>query len=169
MDSPCPVLPVHSRITLIILAFLFCSVATHVSAQQAKPNLTGTWKLNLSKSKLAPQHGPGGDRYKIKHSEPRLEMEHTFYGRSETYSYMTDGKERVANRSPQDGETRAKAYWDGDTLVIEKHQETGRAGIIWMSRYTLSQDGKSLAVTHHVNKSSFSAAFDESLTYEKQQ
>jgi hypothetical protein len=36
-------------------------------------------------------------------------------------------------------------------------------------RYTLSQDGKSLAVTHHVNKSSLSAAFDESLTYEKQQ
>jgi hypothetical protein len=53
--------------------------------------------------------------------------------------------------------------------VIEKHQETGLGGSVWMSRYILSQDGKSLAVTHHVNKSSFSAAFDESLTYEKQQ
>lgn len=169
MDSPRLVFPIHSRIALIVLAFLFCSVATHASAQQAKPNLTGTWKLNLSKSKLAPQHGPGSDRYKIKHSGPRIEMEHTFDGQSETYSYMTDGKERVANRSPKDGETRAKAYWDGDTLVIEKHQEIGPGGSVWMSRYILSQDGKGLAVTHHVNKSSFSAAFDESLTYEKQQ
>jgi hypothetical protein len=148
---------------LVVLALWF--VVTHVSAQQAKPNLTGTWKLNLNKSKLAPRHGPaGGDSYTIKHSEPRLEMEHMFSGRSEIYSYVTDGKERVANRSLQDGETRAKTYWDGDTLVIEKHQ----AGSFWVSRYTLSQDGKSLAVTHGVNKSSFSNAFDESLTYEKQ-
>src|ERR1035441_4083847 len=142
MDSHSPVVPIHSRITLMVLAFLFCSVATHVSAQQAKPNLSGTWKVNLSKSKPAPQHGPGSDRYKIKHLEPRIEMEHAFDGRSETYSYMTDGKERVANRSPQDGETRAKAYWDGDTLVIEKHQEIGPRGSVSMSRYILSQDGK---------------------------
>jgi hypothetical protein len=152
--------------SLIFLALLLCCVATRASGQQAKPNLNGTWKLNRSESKLAPKHGPGSDRYKIKHSEPRIKMEHTFPdGQSETYSYMTDGKERVANRSPLDGETRAKAYWDGDTLVIEKHQKDS----IWMSRYTLSQEGKSLAVTHHVNKSSFSSAFDESLMYEKKQ
>jgi hypothetical protein len=164
MDSSCPVLPIHSRNTLVILVFLFCSVAAHVLAQQVKPNLTGTWKLNLSKSKPAPERGPGGDPYKIRHLEPRLEMEHG----GETYSYMIDGKERMANRSLQEGETRAKAYWDGDTLVIEKRQETGRGGSTWTSRYTLSQDGTSLAVTRHVNKSSFSGAFDESLTYEKQ-
>ena len=75
----------------------------------------------------------------------------------------------MANRSPVDGETLAKTYWDGNTLVIEKRQELGPGGIRWVSRYTLSQDGKSLAVTYHVNQSSFSAAFDESLTYEKQQ
>jgi hypothetical protein len=91
-------------------------------------------------------------------------MKHMFSGRSEIYSYVTDGKERVANRSSQDGEMRAKTYWDSDTLVVEKHQ----AGVLWVSRYTLSQDGKCLAVTHSVNKSSFSNAFDESLTYEKQ-
>ena|SRR5450631_883282 len=164
MDSPCTTLPIYSRIVPIILAFSLCLVATRVSAQQAKPNLTGTWKLNLNKSKLAPRHGPGGDSYIIKHSEPRLEIDHMFSGRSEIYSYVTDGKERVASRSQQDGETRAKTYWDGDTLVIEKHQ----AGSFWVSRYTLSQDAKSLTVTHAVDKSSFGNAFDESLTYEKQ-
>ena len=172
MDSHSPVVPIHSRITLMVLAFLFCSVATNVSAQQAKPNLSGTWKVNLSKSKPARQHGPGGERYKIKHSDPRLEIELTFDGRSETYTYITDGKERTANASLRDGTTQAKAYWDSDTLVIEKHQAIRFQDVgafVSISHYTLSQDGKSLAVTHHVNKSSLSADFDESLTYEKQQ
>ncbi|MFZ0913560.1 MAG: hypothetical protein WBQ76_11685 [Candidatus Korobacteraceae bacterium] len=165
MNARCPFLPAHCRIILIILAFFFCSGATHASAQQVRPNLSGTWKLNLSKSKLAPQHPPRDDRYKIKHLEPRLEMVHE----GNIYRYVTDGKQHVANYSPVEGETLAKTYWDGDTLVIEKRQEIGPGGSTWVSRYMLSQDGKSLAVTHHVNQSSFSAAFDESLTYEKQQ
>ena len=87
----------------------------------------------------------------------------------DTYHYITDGKEHVANRSPVDGETLAKTYWDGDTLVIEKRQELGPGGSKSLVRYTLSQDGKSLEVTYHVYKSSFSDAFDLSRTYEKQQ
>ena len=77
MNARCPVLPICHRITFTTLAsLLFCFGAIHASAQQVKPNLTGTWKLNLSKSKLASQHPPGDDRYKIKHLEPRLEMMH---------------------------------------------------------------------------------------------
>ncbi len=162
MDYSRPVLPTHSRATLMTFAFLFCSLVTHVSAQQTKPDLTGTWKLNLSESRLAAQRLRESDLYRIKHLEPRLEMVHE----SETYRYVTDGKERVANTS-QLGVTRAKAYWDGDTMVIEKHQDIG-GGANWICRYTLSQDGKSLLVTEHVSKSSFGAAFEESLTYEKQ-
>lgn len=164
MDYSCPVLPIHSRVTLIMFASLFCSLAaTPVSAQQTKPDLTGTWKLNLSKSTLAAQRLRASDLYRIKHLEPRLEMVH----KTETYRYVTDGKERVANRSQLDGVTQAKAYWDGDTLVIEKHQDIG-GGANWICRYTLSQDGKSLAVSERVSKSSFGAAFEESLIYEKQ-
>ncbi len=85
MNPLCPLLPIYTRITLLSLAFLFCSVATHVSAQQTKPDLSGTWKLNLSKSKLAAQHPHESDEYRIKHSEPRLVSVHTFYSRSETY------------------------------------------------------------------------------------
>jgi hypothetical protein len=71
----------------------------------------------------------------------------------------------VANRSPK---TLAKTYWDGDTLVIEKRQDVGPGDSSWVSRYTLSQDRKTLGITHNVDRSSLSAAFDESLTYEKQ-
>jgi hypothetical protein len=118
----------RSRTSLAILAFFCCLVLRHSFAQQRKPDLGGTWKLNLSSSRFALQRKPAGDTYKIKHAEPRLKVEYLFDGRSETYSYIVDGKERVANRSVLDGETRAKAYWDGDTLVIEKHQDAGPGG-----------------------------------------
>jgi hypothetical protein len=56
MDSLQGVLRAVSRFTLISLTCLFCLVATHVLAQQTKPDFSGTWKLDLSKSKLAAQH-----------------------------------------------------------------------------------------------------------------
>jgi hypothetical protein len=125
------------------------------------------WELDLSKSKLSRVHSAGTDRYKIKHSEPQLLVEHMYSsGSIETSRYTTDGKECLPN--PEHREQLAKAYWDGDTLVIEKHQETGQDRITWMFRYTLSQDGQSLAVTRHVTRNSYSADIDESLVYEKQ-
>jgi len=163
MDSSRPVLPI-SCITLVSLAFLFCSVPTHVSAQQTKPDLSGTWKLKASKSKLD-EHRYHSDERRIRHSEPRLVIVYTLPVSSETYSYVTDGEERVVNSSQQNGVTRAKAYWDGDTLVIEGRND--RLGGSWVAHYTLSQDGRSLVVAQHFNKSSFSPAFDELLTFEK--
>lgn len=167
MISSCSVSPT-SRIAVVVLAFLFCWAASDTAAQQSKPNLTGTWKLNRGKSKLASQHGPGDDEYIIKHSEPRISIVHMFNGISETYFYVTDGKERVANVSDHEGQLRAKTYWDRDTLVIEKRQDNDLRVSAWVSRYELSQDGSTLVVTQHVAKSSFSDAFDELLTYEKQ-
>ncbi len=99
-------------------------------------------------------------------------MERLILGRSESFSYMTDGKERVARLSVLEGTMRAKTYWDSDTLVIEKHQaipfQTVGASVS-ISRYTLSQDGKSLAITSHTDKSSLGPAVDELLILEKQE
>ena len=165
MGSSRPVLPICSRITVVSLAFLLCSVAIHVSAQQTKPDLSGTWKLKPSKSKLDVDHPVVPDKCKINHSEPRLVMVYTFPVSSETYSYMTDGEERVVNSSSQNGVTRAKAFWDGDTLVIEGRND--RARVSWIDRYTLSQDGRNLVVAQRISKSSFGPAFDQLLTFEK--
>jgi len=161
MHSPQPVL-LKSRITVISLAFLLCSIPTHFSAQQAKPDLSGKWKLNTSKSKLEGYHA---EEYRIKHSEPRLVMEYTLPFSTETYSYITDGEERLASSSSKNGVTRGKAYWDGDTLVIEGRNDRSRGS--WIARYTLSQDARSLVVAEHFNKSSVSSAFDELLTFDK--
>jgi hypothetical protein len=154
----------------VLAAFFVSALVASASAQQAKPDFTGTWKINLSKSKFPQQHGPArtGDIYKIKHSGPKLEMEHLFSSRSETYSYVTDGKEHTANRSALDGELRAKAYWDGNVLVIDKSQFTSSGISTWTTRFTLSPDGMALAITQHVAKSLMGNGFDEELIYDKQ-
>jgi hypothetical protein len=150
---------------LVVLALWF--VVTHVSAQLAKPNLSGTWELNPTKSKLLRVHRGGTDRYKITHSEPQLWMEHTYSSRSETSRSTTDGTPMPTD--PDHRDVLAKAYWDGGTLVIERHYEIdeGRFRFTWVGRYKLSQDGQSLAVTQHVTRNSFSLDLDESLVYDK--
>jgi len=164
MHSSRVALPINYVVTVVTLASLSCSLSQNALTQQAKPNLTGSWKLNLSNGKVAPHHMP--DLYRIKHSDSRLEMVQTVEGRSESFFYVVDGKDRVTNMS---GQVRAKAYWDGDTVVIEKHLVIDAGVRIWTSRYRLSEDGKSLVVAIHTKDSSFNDIFDESLTYEKQQ
>ena len=153
---------------VVMAAFSICVLVVNAVAEQPKPDFTGTWKMNPSKSRLARQHGGEGDVYKIKHSEPKVEMEHLFNGRTETYSYVTDGKEHTANRSGPDGEARAKTYWDGNVLVIEKLQSTGSGSSAWTSRFALSSDGMTLSVTHHVAKSPMSGDFVEEIVYDKE-
>ena len=151
----------------LILAGLCCVTLTPSLAQQQKPNLSGTWRFNLKSSKLGPHSRRDVDSFKIKHIEPQLEVVHVFDGRSLAFSFVVDGKEHVAaNRPTFDGETRAKAYWDGETLVIEKYQDHGR-GSQWVSRYNLAQDGNSLTISQHITRSP-DGPFDETRIYDKQ-
>jgi hypothetical protein len=76
----------------------------------------------------------------------------------------------MANVPGQSAAIRCKAYWDGDTVVIDKNQDSGDFGTTsWTSRYSLSQNGKTLAIIEHVARSAFSASFDETLVYDRRQ
>ena len=137
-----------------------------VPALDVRPNFSGTWKLNLTKSKLSKQPGPGDHIYKIKHVEPRFEL----MLQGDTFHYIIDGKVHVAYRGLLDTDVQmAKAYWDGGTLVIETSQEIGPGGTRWASHFRLSEDGNTLVITDHFYPSRFGGSRDESLIYEKQQ
>jgi len=96
-----------------------------------------------------------------------MEVEHALDGIRQVSFYVIDGKERLANMTAKHGEIWAKAYWDVDTLVVERHQEIVASGLILhsasTSRITLSRDGQIMTVNHHI----LSGSFDESLTYER--
>ncbi|MBZ5721060.1 MAG: hypothetical protein LAO03_11830 [Acidobacteriia bacterium] len=159
------------RIVVVVFLLLFCWDAHDGAAQQSKPNLSGTWKLNRAKTKRPPWWQETKDySCVIKHSEPTISMTHIFEGGTETDFYLTDGKERMANSLHYDEQIRAKTYWVGNTLVIESHRERGGfLASVWTSRYELSEDGKILLESEHFLKSSSSdKPFDVFRTFEKQ-
>lgn len=94
MNPSGPGLGVRSRVLTVVLTSLSCMVASWpTSAQASKPNLSGTWDLNLSKSKPSPLRKSRSDSYKILLSEPNLVIEHRFAsGNVDTCQYTTNAE-----------------------------------------------------------------------------
>jgi len=84
-----------------------------------RPNFTGTWKFNPSKSVLQ-IHAPDSTVLAIDHREPifRLSRTHTVGKTSDTFALdlTTDGTEVTVERDNM--MLRARARWAGDTLVF---------------------------------------------------
>jgi hypothetical protein len=162
--------PSTFRVVVVILVLL-CWGTHDGMGQQSKPNLSGTWKLNSAKTEH-PQWWRETRDYAcvIEHSESKVSMTHISQSGNQTDFYLTDGKEHIARSPHHDEQLRAKAYWDGNTLVIESHREAGDFRVsVWTSRYELSQDGKTLQVSEHFLKSpSSDKPFDVFRTFEKQ-
>ena len=110
------------RIVLAIALLSFASVAL------AKPNFTGSWKINASKSKSAGDFPlPQKFERKITHDDPSLQISTTQSGfqggadRTTELKYTTDGKEVV--NTVTGGEAKGVAKWEGDILVVESSRE----------------------------------------------
>jgi hypothetical protein len=160
---------------LVILALLVFQIfETRSIAQQNQPNFAGEWKLNAQKSKSTTWfRSEVPDVLDIRHSGLKLKMRHPFspLGDRDIYSYVIDGNERVANVSATGVVFKGKAYWDGNTVVIERHQQaTDNDQPIewfWRSRYSMSADGKVLVVDNE-RPGDPNSDFQSELIYEKQ-
>lgn len=124
----------------LMIAAIVCLCASIVSAQ-AKPNLSGTWKMNPQKSKFA-NGGPDAITIKVDHKEPILTEAWSIATpngeRSFEAKYTTDGKETEQEVMGRTAKTSAK--WEGDALVIEFKSE----GRVFKRKITLSADGKTI-------------------------
>jgi hypothetical protein len=117
----------------------------------AKPNFTGDWKLNASKSTFSGQMpAPDSMTYKVTHDDPKLTTatkQSGQFGEFEQHAnYTTDGKEST-NEGFQGSTMKSVAKWDGDTLVIETKAQFGDNEVTITQKWTLSADGKTLNVT----------------------
>lgn len=119
---------------------------------QAKPNLSGNWKLNVEKSEFGPIPAPSSMTVKIKHDEPKITMSVTQSGAQGDMSYdanyTTDGKESTNTIGPMDA--KSKAHWEGDDLVVETKIDAGGSEIVIKGKYTLSEDGKTITNNSHL-------------------
>jgi hypothetical protein len=129
----------------LLAAVWFCCAAF---AQSAKPDFSGTWKLNNGKST---QDGPADRVYlnTIKQSKANI----TVTTKSEGVTNLLDATFPIADKFHIEKEGNnyryTRAYWEGGTLVFEvtdkdSKKDTARVVFYVRESWTLSPDGKVL-------------------------
>lgn len=113
-----------------------------------KPDFTGSWKLNVSKSELGQMPPPDKYELKVDHKEPEVKTETTMVGQMGEWKmsavYKTDGTETVNKMGPNDSKSTAK--WDGKILNIATKASWDGNAMEILGKWSLSEDGKSLSM-----------------------
>jgi hypothetical protein len=126
-----------------LCALTLVALAT-VSWAAAKPNFSGDWQLNLSKSNYGSMPPPTSMVRTITHADPALEIvdDRNGPGRSGVSSrkYMTSGQ--VTNFEVNGASVEGSAVWDGNSLVVTT--KVSSVGLVFKDKMTLSPDGKQL-------------------------
>jgi hypothetical protein len=134
------------RSSLLLLTGLLLAAGATL-AGSGKPDLSGTWVLNLAKSRLQADFGTQSGTFTIDHKEPAFRFSRVFVagGKSEAVSYelTTDGTEKVVQGAGRT--TTSRLYWDGDALVLDEKivLADGRAATN-VVRYSLIDGGRTL-------------------------
>jgi hypothetical protein len=128
-------------------ALLVLWSASALAQEAPRPDFSGTWKLDKDKSTLqAP--APDTSILYIDHSGPRflLTRAHVVDGEADLFHILvlTDGKDDV--KKSQDHRTVNRCHWEGDKLILESRQRTGRKESLTVMKHSLSPDGKTLTV-----------------------
>ncbi len=133
---------------------------------QAKPDFSGGWKLNISKSDFGALPAPESATLKIEHKDPALKMVSTTVGssgeRSYELSFTTDGKE--CTNWIGNVEVKSVLRWEGATLILE-HKAAG-GEVTLKDEWALSEDGRTLTITRHWSGSQ--GETKQTLVHEKQ-
>jgi hypothetical protein len=119
-----------------------------------KPNLSGTWKLNNSKSEFGPVSAPDSRIDTIEDNEPSIKITSVRTGGAMgngtiTTDLLTDGRETTSKIFGNDAKTTA--HWEGDSLVVNVKTSMQGSDATFKNVYTLGADGKSLTIASHVS------------------
>ena len=140
----------------------------------AKPNLSGTWKLNLEKSDFGDMHGPVSETDTLTQAGDDLKIgvaSETDQGKlNYEYSFKTDGTDTIIpdGTMPADSPLKilsSKGEWQGGLLVVTQKITFGEYSLTTKATYTLSPDGKTLTKALHVETDN--GAIDFRSVYEK--
>jgi hypothetical protein len=126
----------------ILLAL--CAATMLVAAD--KPDLSGTWNIQLDKSDFGMMPPPSKMERKIAHKDPEIGVS-TFQAsergeRTTETKYTTDGKEAEVQLMGRPAKVTAK--WQGSSLVVTTKLEFQGNEIVQVETWSLSSDGKTL-------------------------
>jgi predicted lipoprotein len=134
----------------------------------AKPNFSGQWKANVSKSDFGQMPAPDKMEMKIGHEDPKLEVHNSQAGQFGEMEwdakYTTDGQE--SKNVIRDNPATSIVKWDGDVLKFDTKGKFGDNDFTMTDKWSLSEDGKTVTMERH-----FSSSFgegDQKVVMEKQ-
>jgi hypothetical protein len=130
-----------------LMSTLFVVAAAAGMAMAAdKPDFSGNWKMDADKSTFGPIPPPTSMTCKISHKDPDLNIEQAQSGaqgdQTMTFKYSTDGKETT--NSLMGNDVKSTAAWEGKILVVKSNLDAGGTQVKFTSKYSLSDDGKTL-------------------------
>jgi hypothetical protein len=145
----------------VILAAVLALALPAITFAQAKPDFSGTWKLDMEKS-VMPQRGGGGGgggggaagrgmggggEITVKQTATDLTITSGSGDTATTRTYKLDGTESTNTLPGRGGnpgaEIKIKSKWDGAKLVSE-WQQAGRGGEMATIKETISMEGANL-------------------------
>jgi hypothetical protein len=146
----------------VLLTFVAVAAFACTSRAQAKPDFSGTWKLNASKSQFSQYGGPNSRTDVITQAGDKFTEKVTSSGdqgdSNYTLAFTADGKDlNVPADSPAANQGQLTLYkisaaWKDSSLVVsESLTYQGQADIPTTLTYTLSQDGKTLTISSHAS------------------
>jgi hypothetical protein len=137
----------RTRFPIALAAFVAMTAA---SAAQAKPDFSGVWIMDATKSDFGGMPSPETMTRTITHKEPSFRVVTVQKGgttedRTIDTAFTTDGKAQT-NTIPGGSLTLA-GKWEGTTLVLAGTMSLTNMAIPVEDRFVLSQDGTTLTVT----------------------
>ncbi len=121
---------------------------------QDKPNFSGKWTLDTSKSDFGEFPVPDTQTNVIEHKDPNIKLTQTIRGQavpggeaSSERHYTTDGKESSNKLGPQD--LKSTCNWDGNKLAINTKLETPDGTVEIKDSWELTDGGKQMVVTRY--------------------
>lgn len=118
------------------------------------PNLSGTWKLNISKSDFGQFPPPDSRKEEITDNEPNIKIVSTWTGGpmgdgTMSVDLVTNGKETAGEAFGMS--TKNTARWEGSALLVNTTLQSDNGDATVKSAYNVSPDGKTLTVAAHIS------------------
>ncbi len=137
------------------------------AASGAKPNYSGTWKLDTAKSDFGPLPPPDSETDVIDHKEPTVVINvdaATAQGPQKyTLNTTTDNVESAIKMGPRDA--KIKTTWEAGNIASTVKLTFNDQDVSMKRVYVLSPDGKTLTVNNHLESPMGEA--DQKLIFEK--
>jgi hypothetical protein len=141
---------------------LICLFLVTLSSAAMQPNFSGIWKMDAEKSDWGPQSAPVSVEYVIRHVGSKISFNYTQDGKTSRVDITPDNEERITSTTEENA-TWTRAYWSGDTLVLEARERkrfgpAANLGPSWVSRWTLSPDGQQFIIERTIRNAGEEAA-----------